>query len=679
MIKMPPVEYEQIQLQGGMDQITPTLSLKPGVCRDAVNYECLEFGGYGRIGGYERFSGQPSPSAAVYALLYVDSFTNTPSAGQTIENGTATASGYIIAVGSNYIAYTKSTGSFTVGDTLKVGATDIGTQVDPDGAVSSQLNAQYLNLAANAYRADIAPPTGSGPIRGGFLYNDIVYCVRDNVGGTAANLWKQSTSGWVQVALFQEVSFTAGGAVAPADGETLTQGGVTATIKRAVKETGDWVGNTAAGRFIVTSVAGGNFAAGAATASGGATFTLSGAETDITLLPGGKGEAVQANFTGQLSATRIYHVDGVNRCFEFDGTTVVPIVTGVTPDTPKHVAAFKKHLHLAIQSSSFNSNIGDPYGYTAVGGAAEQACGDTITNYQLQPGTTDSGAMTIYCRNNTLMLYGTSAADWNLVTYSNGVGALDYTAQNMAQAFTMDDRGVFALNASLNFGNFDSASLTNLIRPFIAQHRTKVSCSSLDRTKSQYRVFFSDGYGLYITVVNGKNMGCMPVFFPVYANVAWEGTLSNGELVKFIGGSDGNVHQMDMGSSFDGVAINGYVQFNWAAAKGSRVLKRYRKASFEVSGNGYAAIDFGYQLGYGSSDIQQPNTSSYATPFTPSFWDSFTWDNFFWDGRTLFPTECEMSGTGENVQVTLASNSSDYLPFAINSAILHYSVRRGLR
>lgn len=679
MIKMPPVQYEVISLGGGLDQITPTLSLKPGVCRDAANFECLEFGGYGRIGGYERYSGQPKPSAGIYSLLYVASFTNTPLVGQTITNAAATASGYIIAVGGDYIAFTKAAGTFTAGDTLKVGATVIGTQIAQPGALSSQLNARYLGLAANVYRADISAPTGSGPIRGGFLYNDKNYCIRDNAGATASNLWVESAAGWVQIPLFKEVSFTAGGAVAPEDGEILTKGGVTATIKRAVKQTGAWTGSTAAGRFIITNVSGGNFSAGAATTSGGATVTLSGAETSITLLPGGKGEWVQANFSGQLSATRIYYVDGVNRAFEFDGTTVVPIVSGVTPDAPKHVAAFKKHLHLAIQSSSFNSNIGDPYGYTSVGGAAEQACGDTITNYQLQPGSTNAGTLTIYCRNTTLMLYGNSAADWNLVTYSNGVGALDYSAQNMAQAFTMDDRGVFALNASLNFGNFDSASLTNLIRPFISEHRTKISCSSLDRAKSQYRIFFNDGYGLYITVVNGKNMGCMPVFFPIYPNVAWEGTLSTGELVKFIGGSDGHVHQMDVGSSFDGTTINAYITLNWDSVRGSRVLKRFRKASFEVNGSGYASIDFGYQLGYGSSDIEQPNTVSYETPFVPSYWDSFIWDNFFWDGKTLFPTECQMSGTAENVQVTLASNSADYLPFAVNSAILHYSVRRGIR
>ena len=62
-----------------------------------------------------------------------------------------------------------------------------------------------------------------------------------------------------------------------------------------------------------------------------------------------------------------------------------------------------------------------------------------------------------------------------------------------------------------------------------------------------------------------------------------------------------------------------------------------------------------------------------------TYWDSFTWDAFVWDGRTTLPTECEMSGTGENVQITLSSSSTDYAPFSVNSIIFHYSIRRGLR
>ena len=678
MIQMPPVRYEVIELKGGLDQITPTLSLIAGACKNASNFEALESGGYGRIGGYERYSGKTAPSVAAYSVLFVASYTNVPTIGQTITNAGATATGYLIAIENGYMVYTKSAGSFAIGDTLKVGATVIGTLILPTSAMSSLLNARYVNLAAAAYRTDIVKPVGSGAIRGGFLYNDLNYCLRDNAGGTASNLWQESAAGWVQVTLFNEVRFTVGGTATPADNAILTQGGVTATVKRVVKQSGAWTG-TAAGRFIVTNPAGGNFAAGAATLTGGATVTLTAIQTAIVLLPGGKGESVQANFYGQLSSQRVYYCDGVNRMFEFDGAILVPLTTGTTPDQPKHIAAFKKHLFYSVQSSVFNSAIGDPYNYTAPAGAAEQPCGDTVTNFAPQPGSATSGTMAIHCRNSTQILYGTSSTDWNLVTYNNGVGALDYTAQSLSQSYTMDDRGVNALATSLNFGNFEASTLTSLIRPFIAEKRTKISCSSLDRAKSQYRVFFNDGSGLYITIVNGEAKGCMPVFFPVYANVAWEGTLANGTLVKYFGGSDGHVHQMDKGTSFDGSNINAFITLNWDSIKSPRILKRYRKASVEASSEGYAEINFGYALGYANSTVPQGVTTGYPMPFTPVYWNAFTWNAFVWGGRSLFPTECEMSGTAENVQITIGSDSAEYKPYAINSVILHYTPRRGLR
>ena len=676
MIPMPPVKYERIALVGGMDQITPTLSLPPGVVRDALNFECLETGGYGRIGGYERYSGKPSPSDAVYALLWVASFTNVPAVSSTITNGTAT--GVIIAVGTNYVAITKQSGSFAIGDALTVGGTPIGTSIAPTTTLSSAVNAQLVNLAANAYRSDIAKPTGSGALRGVFVYADVVYCLRDNAGATAMDLWRATGSGWSQVTLFNEVSFTVGSVATPADGATLTQGGVTATVKRVVTQSGAWTG-TAAGRFIITNPSGGNFAAGAATLSGGATVTLSGAQTAITLTNGGRCEFTQANFFGQASGTRMYCADGVNRMWEFDGTTLVPIVTGLTTDKPLHIAAFKNHLWFSYQSSAFCSGIANPYNYTSIGGAAELPCGDTVTGFVVQPGSQTNGAMTIFCRNTTFMVYGSSAADWNLVVYNPNSGSLDYTQQNLANTFYMDDRGVFSLAATLNFGNFQQASLTNPIRPFIAEHRTAVAASMLARDKSEYRLFFSDNYGIYITVVNGKLMGSMPVYFPTSVACTYESTLSTGETVKFFGGADGYVYQMDVGTSFDGLAIDAYLTFNWDSVGNSRMLKRYRKASVELSGPSYASINFGYSLAYGSLEVVQPTPLNYSAPFVSTYWDSFTWDAFVWDGRTTLPTECEMSGTGENVQITLSSSSTDYAPFSVNSIIFHYSIRRGLR
>lgn len=69
---------------------------------------------------------------------------------------------------------------------------------------------------------------------------------------------------------FWRVSFTAGSAEYEA-GDTLTQGIVTATIKRVVLTSGAWLDGDAAGEFIITPVAG-VFEAGAATGDGACTL-----------------------------------------------------------------------------------------------------------------------------------------------------------------------------------------------------------------------------------------------------------------------------------------------------------------------------------------------------------------------------------------------------------------------
>ena len=685
MLTMSPVKYRAFTLQGGYDLTTPSLTLKPGAFRTGQNFTLEPTGGYSRIGGYERYSGQPSPSAATYYIVQVVSFTNTPTTGQTLTQATSGATGVIFYVGSNFVLVTKVTGAFDDTHTVAVGATPIGTATTTTTIATSLEDAQYLNLAADVYRADINPVPGSGAVLGVvgavFAGVDYLYAFRANAGASAVDMYQSSGAGWTQVTFYNEVVFTAGGTATPADGAVLTQGGVTATVKRVVARSGTFAGSTAAGAFIITNPAGGNFTSGAATLTGGCAVTLSGVQTAITLAVGGKFEFASGNFSGQLGTLRLYGCDGVNRAFEFDGTTLVPIATGASPDAPKHIAVHKNFLFVSIQSSIFYSGVGTPFRWTPVDGGGEIATGDTVTNLLVLPGNQTTATLIITGRGTTSMLYGTSAATWNFVTFNSGIGGIDYTAQNMAETYVFDDRGVVSLQTTLNFGNFTSASLTQNIRQFIEDKRTKVAFSVVSRTKSQYRVFFSDGYGLYLTIVNGKYLGAAPVYFkdPVYC--AWEGETSTGAEVSYFGGASGGyVYQLDVGSSFDGEPIDAFFSLAYDFAGAPRLNKQWRHASLEMQGDHYAAISFGYNLGYNSSEIDQPATVAYGTSFqgAPN-WDVFVWDFFIWDGATLAPTEVDVVGTAENIQAAISSTTDYMYPFTINSVIYHYTPRRGLR
>ena len=675
---LPRVSYESISLAGGWDQISPSLTLAPGVARDPLNFECAVTGGYSRIAGYERYDGRTAPSSASYSMLTVATYTNTPAVGQTITGQTSGATGLLIAVNADSVAYTQATGSFQAGETINVGATSISTITALGAQVTSKQNAIYTAAAMDTYRSSIQPVPGSGGVLGVAVYNGITYAWRNNAGGTAAAMYKATAGGWSAVSLGYEVAFSNAN-TSVNQGDTLTQGGVTATINRVVVETGTLVSGTNTGRLIISAPAGGAFSAGAASSTGGGSLTLSGASAEITLSPGGRFETMNANFTGSSTTYRMYGVDGVNRAFEFDGTVFVPISTGASPDNPKHLAVHRSHLFLFIGSSAIHSGPGLPYNFSITAGGGEIAVGDEVTGALNQPGSQSSDSLAIYGSNNTFVLYGTSAANWSLTTFNRGTGARHYTAQNMASSYVLDDRGVNTLQTSLNYGNFEPAFLTYNIRKFIAEKFVKASASTVSRERSQYRVFFNDGYALFLTVANDQFKGAMPILFPNPVLCTAEGDDANGNEKIFFGSSNGYVYQMDVGPSFDGVAIPYSLTLNFDSMKSPRVRKRFRHCGLEVTGSSYAEVGFSYSIDYGGANVSQPGYVNYETPFAVPTWDSFTWDQFTWDGATIMPTECEMVGTGQNVALMFLGNKNYVQPFTINTAIVHFSVRRGVR
>lgn len=673
---------------GGLDLLTPSLSLRPGALRSVLNFEVAQDGGYARIQGYERYDGRAAPSDATFVIVQVSSFVNVPAVGTAISQAGSGATGTVAAVsnvaGAYYMAVTQVVGTFnSTGVVSSSGPTTIGTAITQTVMLTAQENAQYKAAAADIYRALIAAVPGSGDVLDvvamTFSGVDHVYAFRANVGGTAVDIYKESSSGWVNVPLYKIVSFTAGNVAEPDDGETLTQGGVTATVKRVMTQTGIWTG-TAAGQFVITTPSGGNFAAGAATLSGGGTVTLSGAQTSITILPGGSWEHVKCNFGGQAATRRVYLCDAVNKAAEFDGDVYAPITTGLATDAPSHITYQKNYLFISFGSSLSHSAPGDPFRWSSIDGGGEIATGDVVTGMISLPSGADTATLAVYQRNNTAFLYGTEPDNFNFVTFNTGNGALPRTLQNMYDTFTFDDHGVTTLKTSLNWGNFQPSVLTRNIQPFIVQESGRVAASTINRTKAQYRVFFNDGYGLWMTIVNQQYLGAAVVQFPDVVVCCDQNGGADGKEVSYFGCDDGFVYQLDKGTSFDGEDLNAYITMAWDFLRSPRVLKSFRAGTIEITSNNYAAISFGYQLGYGATDIPQQVPVSYPTDFYPApVWGAFTWGDFVWGGVTLSPTVAFMSGTAENVQVVLRSGTN-YIPaFQVNSVVYQYTVRRQMR
>ena len=680
MDKLPAVRYDLIRLAGGLDQVTPTLSLKPGVVRRAANFECSITGGYTRIAGYERFDGRPNPSDARYLLLS-GTFIGAVAVGDTVTGGTSGATGKVIAVPEGQVVLTRQTGIFAPGEYLTVSAVIVVTGIGIIGLAANGLtDATYKSLAAADYRADIQAVPGSGPIRGVAFYDDDVYAWRDNAGATMLGMYKSSGSGWTAVPYFAVFDFAVGTQeIFP--GETIVghTSGATALVKAVVLLSGSWSGGDAAGYIVFTDMTGTPTTNEWIYVGGTKHAEYRGAYAAIAPLPGGRVQPVVANFGGGQTNKRLYFCDGVNSAYEFDGETLVPIRTGMTPDVPTRIQVHKQHLLLAFGHSLQFSGIGEPYSWSPIFGAGEIAMNDVITQLLPLPGDQSSGALAVYTKTDTSVLYGSSSENFSLSNFNVGTGGLAYTGQNLDQSYILSERGVMGLSATLNFGNFTAASLTMNIRPFVQARRNLATASVVNREKGQYRVFFGDGYGLYITIVNGQYMGAMPVQFPNDVLCSTEGATVDGNETSFFGSSNGFVYRLDAGTSFDGDEIASNITLVYNSANSPRILKRYRRASVEMTGDSYADFGFGYDLGYRTPELEQPSDDVYTNDLRSAFWDSFTWDNFIFDGRDISPSEVEVTGTAENIAIRISSVSNLLKPFTVNSIIVHYTMRRGLR
>lgn len=670
--------------RGGLDQTSPTISIDPGRCRASINVEVGTQGGLTTVSGYERFDGRSKPSDAVYHMLSL-TISGTISVGNTITGATSGATGVVIAApDATTRVLTKVTGTFVSGENVTVSAVVQGvtTSANEAGAASTAaLNATYTNLAADQYRNDIAAPSGSGNVLGIHKYNGNVYAVRNNAGGTAAVLYKESTSGWTAVNLGRELAFTSGGTTEIVAGNTITGAisGATAVVGRVVLTSGSWGAGTAAGFFYFSSQTGTFQAENLDVGASLNLATIAGNSSAITLSPSGRYEFINHNFGGSSGTLRMYGVSGVHKAFEYDGTTFAFITTGMSSDAPEHLAAFKNHLFLSFGASVQHSSIGNPLSWSVVLGASELAMGEDVTNFLLAPGGTTSGALAIYTRNTTKILYGTSSTDWNLVNFNDEAGALEWTAQYIGQGIVLDDRGVSQLSTSQVFGNFKEADISDRVSSFIQALRSTANASCIVREKNQYRLFFSGGDALYVTFINGKVAGLMPVSLPnpVTCTCSLEG--SDGVEEIYFGSSNGMVYQMERGTSLDGEPITWSAELAYNHFGSPRQLKQFRKVVVEVSGNSYHAFSISYSLGYGSTDLPEVTAISVTPNLTSPAWDSGNWDTAYWDGNTLTPSESDLDGVAENISLIFSGSSDEYEPIILNGAIVDYTARRILR
>lgn len=669
---MPTVDVrpDSVVIGGGMNLSVPPLFAKPGTARLAYNYEYAVDGGVERVRGLDAFDGRTAPSSAAYVMLQCSATISGISIGDTVEGSTSAATGKVIYISGDKIAMTRISGTFVVED-LEVSSVVKATVSNTAPAIDGFVENTIYKLAADDYQADITKVPGSGRVRGLAVLNDEVFAWRDNVGATAMVLHKATSGGWTAVDLGEEVSFT-GGSTEYSDGETLTQGGASATIARVVLESGTW-GGTAAGRFIITGRTGGNFSAGAS--GGGGVATLSGAQTAITLSAGGRVRTDAYTFTAAQSDKRLYGCDGVNREFEFDGTVYVPLSTGMGSIRATSVRCHKNHLFFGYRGSLQHSAIGNPYVWSAVFGASELGTGDEITNLISVGGATAAAAMMVTCRNALFVLYGTSSSDWELLPLSRVSGAQADSAQDIGGVVALDTPGVVRYPATQDFGNFAWDTVSLQIQSLL--RGKECVCSVFETNYFKYRLFFSDG-----TAISGLPKGQREFDWAVLAYgrtiVLAEHAEIAGIARTFYADDDGWVYEADKGRSFAGDSIAYALKLQPLSQRSPMVEKTYRDAQLEMQTTSACTIYTSAE--FGSSDAGEPEgateqitTAQYGAGLV---YDLSDYNESYWGVTAVARKMVPVEGDGTNVSLTVAGNSDNEQTHTLFSATVFYTPRR---
>lgn len=667
-------DVDQVWLDGGLDLISPPGYAKPGTCRFATNYELDFGGGYRRVGGFERYSGQPSPHLAVYFVLEA-SAGFTVALGDTVTGSTSAATGKVVWISADakQIGLTKVVGGpgpFEL-EQLTVSAVPVGTVTDNEPPLDGFAENEIAHAAADEYRADIARPAGSGAILGVAVLNDVVYCWRGDAGALVT--YKETATGWEVVPLYFQVSFTAGTSEY-ADGSTISQGGgtITATVKRAVLESGTW-GVDAAGRLIIDPVAG-TLAAGAA--AGGGACTLSGAPTQITQTSGGRVDSVVHNFTGSTDTKRLYCCDGVNPEWEFDGTTIVPLNTGMGAVRATSVAVLKNHLFYAYRGSLQYSGVGEPYKWSPVFGAGEIGTGDVITNQRPVSGTEVASALMVLCANSAFVLYGYDDDSWQLVKVSDEAGAQAFSAQEVGGILAFDRNDFRRFVPTDTFGNFGYESESRMIEPLV--RNATVLCSVLAKSKSQYRCFFSDGLFVTATPMK-KGWGWMACDYGRTITCAVGAEISGAYRI-FLGDADGWVLEADVGRSFDGDDVLAYMRMSSQNQKNPIALKQYRNV--EIVSVAESAFEYAVAAEFSDDDaesaaVTQEAINTFKKQYGAGlFYDFNSWDRAYYDANQTNRIRFDVQGNGRSITLLVSSEAANALPHTLKTTAILYTPRR---
>ncbi|MCP3674993.1 MAG: hypothetical protein GY829_11065, partial [Gammaproteobacteria bacterium] len=373
------------------------------------------------------------------------------------------------------------------------------------------------------------------------------------------------------------------------------------------------------------------------------------------------------------SSIMLYGCDGKNKAFQFNGTTLTQLSTGQSTDTPNHIKGHKNHLFLSFPGGHLvHSAITDPTDYTAINGAAEYNVKGEITSLAHLIGD----LLVVFCKNQIIPIYGTSAADFEMKIHSESAGAFARSVATDATPIFFGEQGITVLSGTQEYGNFQTATLTQKIKPFLKDFAddSYVAGAVLDFDNSLYRLYFTDGKVLNLQF-NGRAGGdSLLADYELDINCIANGRLDEEEVI-FAGGTDGYVYQMETGYSNDGEEIESFIKTSFAHFGMPQQKKRFFKVLMEIDSPSPVVFSFATDYDYGTDYYPTSREKSDTVNSGGGTWDVHNWDEFLWSSQIVDELEVHLDGTGKNISMVISTLTKNTRPYVIQSITYHFAVR----
>jgi hypothetical protein len=298
--------------------------------------------------------------------------------------------------------------------------------------------------------------------------------------------------------------------------------------------------------------------------------------------------------------------------------------------------------------------------------------GHEITN--IIPNT--AAVMLVFTEISISQLTGNDSSDWLLQPIAEkGSGAKAHTAQRIGNVVYLDDGGVRSV-VEAPFSNYKLGTYTTLVNKELTRKKAAgiVPVASAEiKGKGQYLLFFSDGSGISLWF-GAKQPEAMLFAYPFVVSCLFVDIIDGVERC-FVGTEDGFVYELNKGTSFDGAAIDAYIQLPFNHSGSPQVVKRY--AQFQLSIEASPGTELGLVTEFDGGSGEQPFSSldSLQVAGGGGIWGVSTWGEFMWSAPLNGRADYWIDGQGYDMAPIIVSRQSTVPSYTISGATVVFRPR----